>query len=931
MASTADDLSWNTTRCNRLLRPLSTKLAKLRKELERPQSPSDDRRSSAAAFALRASARKPRPRGIEKRKDPDWMPDVAAGANKKTYGGRGAKKPSSRTTSNGLGESRPGAIAFTPLVARTIGRFSDSPQLQVSPSRKHSRYRGPLLAKSNVQELKTQMPAEIEKLVKGMSEAYANLLQATATGNEKRWAGTRSLFGACLRKLPQYIELEEHFAELDKEEEDEEDRDVSQEIYTYLEDRFEISAGQGWRPFKQVVRAHGTQLLCDAFADQILGLETLHLLVVHCLNASAWDEAEKFLGAFMSCLKPLPLPHNLYANLFDEQRSLYMWMIKEFVARTGRYRFLYDTLEYMISQELLPLEWLATESMRPVWDRLVRSLSDGDQRSSANAFQFLETAICAGIGLPDESLFEAGEDEIDTLARQIKPSSRQEFRDALDTTFSSLLTVFCSIALINKQRDELAGELTMQRVVWVADSILVGLLKRNDIQDDLALLGPLEENMQQFAQRAVWAVFASFVVHLEGCQQNPRLLSIDASTAGGAIAWIASQYSSKHIDSSELLATLPAFVSAVARGTGRIWKDDGFDQIQHLVQDMLTISGIRFPHKLWTMKRLALESAMEFAQGTNEPHHMAFAQEVEQSMRTKGHVVIAPTPQKNDSPSAAGGFRWEEGIGEWVTCTPFTKGSIKRVERRPVPVLQLLPSPEASDDDEDNNGRILAETPLSKINSWDALADNDDADIPQSSPIKHFSRRRVSSLGKRTRPSSPKVIVPVIHMATTLPDTVFFSEQDLEDIYDDGPRRSKRPRKELFVVKNKRSSMRSRSSLDGGLRELKRRTYEEVHHLDEDLTGSNDSETDSDQNTSLSSKTSISTEPRPVRRAHSTSSLGRRRKMLTRGASDMDVSSKVFTSDRRRSGRQTVKGVKEWWKVDGGVVSMEGSDDELRC
>ena len=135
----------------------------------------------------------------------------------------------------------------------------------------------------------------------------------------------------------------------------------------------------------------------------------------------------------------------------------------------------------------------------------------------------------------------------------------------------------------------------------------------------------------------------------------------------------------------------------------------------------------------------------------------------------------------------------------------------------------------------------------------------------------------------------------------------------------------------MFVAKSKRSSMRSRSSLDGGLRELKRRTYEEVHHLDEELTGSNDSETDSDQDASLSSNTSISTGSRPLRRAHSTSSLGRRRKMFTRGASGIDASSKVFTSDRRRSGRQTVKGLKEWWKVDGGVVSTEGSDDELRC
>ncbi|KAJ4360873.1 uncharacterized protein N0V89_001440 [Didymosphaeria variabile] len=942
-----DDLAFNTTRCNRLLRPLQTKLAKLRKELERPRSPNDDRRSSATAFALKASSRKinvtqpaRKPRGLEKRKDPDWMPDAGSGgATKKTYGGRGLKKPSSRISLHGGSDARPGAIAFTPLVTRTANRFHDSPQLHDSPLRKRNNYRGPLLAKVNVQGLKTQMPAEIGTLVKSLSESYANLLQATTAGDEKRWNGTRSLFSACLRRLPQYIQLEEHFAALDKDDESEdEDTDVSQEVYSYLEQLYEITPGQGWRGFKQVVRAHGTQLLCDALGAQILGLETLHLLVVHCLNASAWDEAEKFLSSFLPCLKPLPMPNTLYANVFDEQRSLYMWMVKDFVARTGRYRFLYDHLEYMISQELLPLEWLATECMRPVWDRLVRSLSDGDQRSSASAFRFLETTMFAGIGLPDESLFEAG--EIDTIARQYKPSSRQEFRDALDTTFSSLLTVFCSIALINQSREESAGALTVKRVVWALDSIVIDLVKRKDIQDDLALLGPLEDHMQLFAQRAVWAVFASFLVHLEGCQQHGNLLSLDIATVGGAIPWILSQYSSTHIDNSQLLGTLPAFVSAAARGTGRFWKDDGFDQIRRLVQGMLSISGLRLPHKLWTMKRLALEAVMDFAQSTNEAQHMAYVREVEQSMRMKGHVVIAPTPQKTDSPSAVGGFRWEEGIGEWVACTPFTKESMKRISRKPVPTLQLLPSPEPSDieDAKDSLTAISmapALTPSNKISMWEALAEDEDADdhVPQSSPIKQTTRRSISCLGKRTRASSPMVVIPAKRMVMTPPDTpvLFFTEQDLSDL-DDGPRRSKRAKKQKYNTMSTLRSQRSRSSLDTALRNLKRRTYVEIENVDLDLIESSESEEESKRNTSSSSSSSsIVSQRLELRTVRSMPSLVNKKRRVLKEVADINSQpSKMPTLRRRRSGRQTVKGVKEWWKVDGGVVSTEGSDDELR-
>src|SRR5262245_31696549 len=94
------DLPWNTTRCNRLLRPLSSKLAKLRKELDRPRSTGAERQRSNNALAPKTSARNSarfsqlarKPRDFDKRKDPDWMPDAGLRGTKKTYGGRGVKK-----------------------------------------------------------------------------------------------------------------------------------------------------------------------------------------------------------------------------------------------------------------------------------------------------------------------------------------------------------------------------------------------------------------------------------------------------------------------------------------------------------------------------------------------------------------------------------------------------------------------------------------------------------------------------------------------------------------------------------------------------------------------------------------------------------------------------------------------------------------------
>ncbi|KAF2125729.1 hypothetical protein P153DRAFT_347724 [Dothidotthia symphoricarpi CBS 119687] len=908
--ATDDGLPWTTSRCNRLLRPLSSKLAKLRKELARPRS-NGETRSASTAFATRGSPNKTtnftrpahKPRGFEKARDPDWRPGPKSGAaSKKTYGGRGGRKTVRQGGLSASSVARPGEIAFTPLIARMGGQFQSSPQLQHSPLRKYGKASGPLLASvDRIQNLVKQLPSDLQKLVQGLSEAYANLLQATMAGSEKRWKGTRSLMGACLRKLPAYIELEEHFAKLDQEEEENEDeaedRDVAKEVYEHLEGHFEQRSGQGWYLFKQVVRAHGTSLICDAIADEVLGLESLSILVTHCLNVSAWDEAEQILVAYLPLLDVFSLPINTRTDLFDGQRSLYMSSVMGFVERTGRYRFLYDLLDHLIAYELLPLEWLATECMRPLWDRLVRTISENDYRTLAQSFRFLETTMFAGMGLPDARLLE--DEVIGSIARRFVPSSKEELRQALNTTFSSLITVLCSIALVNNSRDDSTGKVIAERVTWTLDALSIALTKRRDIRDELHLLGADTEDSQVFARRALWTTFASFLVHLDGCRQDSTMISLDPPTLVTSINTLTVQYSSNGISSASLLATLPALISSTARGTGRIWKDDGFGQLQRLVQALMTLSGCRLPHKSWTLKRLALESVMEFAQSTGEAEHMAYAREIEKKMHSQGRLVILPTPQKTGSPSAGGGFRWEEGIGEWVACTPFAKQDITRLQRQPLRALELLPTPIQSEDEE-NMGEEHNESSM-----WETTAfeQEDDDVVPQSSPIKR-ARPRVStsSLGKRTRASSPIVVI-VKRTCITPPDSPvkFYPELPEE--------------KEEDRVS------------EGGLRRSRRSTYEEV---DPNTSSESDGENESESENSEDSQKSSGRRNSKLRLKRSCSSSGKRSRS-TRGQDDdeHDELSKTPARPRRRraSGRKSVSGRKGWIVNDDD--EEEYSADEL--
>ncbi|KAJ8117525.1 hypothetical protein OPT61_g1286 [Boeremia exigua] len=819
-----EGLPWNISRCNRLLRPLSSKLAKLRKELELRRAAHQEPRTTSSAFATKHTPQKTtnftrpsnKPRGFDKARDPDWRP--GAKGTKKTYGGRKAKRLSGPSSNSSEMEHvvRPGEIAFTPLIARMGRQMMDSPLAQGSPLKKYTKARGPLVNTTDrTEELGSHVPADVKKLMVGLLEAYANILNATEEKRRKR--GTGSLMSACLKKIPAYIELEEHFAELDQLEEDEEtdDRDVASEIYEHLETRFEQRRGQGWRPFKQVVRAHATSLLCRAIADEVLTMESLVCFHSHCLAVSAFDEAEEMLLAALPALEPLSIPPSVRSDLFGEKSS-YLSTVRTFVHCSGRHQFLYNILEHMVAHELLPLEWLATAHMRPVWNRLVRDITEGDHRTSAAHSRFLETCMLAGMGLPDERLLT--DDVTGSVARRFVPSAREDWRTALDATFSSLLTVLCSMAHVNNSRDDVAGKAIARRIIRTLDTVAIALASRTDVDCELRLLQADPDDLQIFAQRACWALFGSFLMHIEALTIDHATVSLSASTLIHSMNDVLRQYSANGVNVSAVLTTLPFFISGTARGTGRILQDGGFDQLQRLVQTMTSLSGHRLPHRSWTLKRIALESATDFASHTGEPEHLKYANDIERQMRTAGRLVIMPTPRKTDTPSsAARGFRWEDGIGEWVACTPLAMQKNIHPLQKAIRALELQPTPPQSDDE---HAEFVQ----------DSEHEHNDEPIFPSSPVLHSSpikRAHISLLGKRTRASSPSVLIPAKRAQTTPPDTPVRFYPDLpEDIVPrDNGRRLRRSTTEIMTLRNKLKMQRSRTSLESGLRAVRRVSY----------------------------------------------------------------------------------------------------------
>lgn len=849
-----EELPWTVSRCNRLLRPLSSKLATLRKELERPRSAFQEARATSSAFATKHTPQKTtnytrpanKPRGFEKASDPDWRPGACRA--KKTYGGRKAKGPSGPRSCGADVQhaARPGEIAFTPLLARMVRQTMDSPLAQSSPLKKYTKRQGPLVAVNDRTERPgAHVPANIKKHMDGLRCAYANIMirtQETKVAIQEKKPliheesmsrpepthrkGTSSLMSACLRKLPAYIELEEHFAELDQMEEDGEveDRDIANEVYEFLENRFEQRQGQGWRHFRQVLRAQATSLLCRAFADGVIESEYMFDFFHYCLQSSAFDEAEQLLIAALPAVEPLPIPLSVSDELFGG-KSQYLRQVKVFVDRSRRYRFLYDVLDHMVAHELLPLEWLATTRMCQLWDRLVHTIITSDNAALASCSRFIETCVLAGMGLPDERLLL---DDTGSVARRFVPSSREDLRQALNTTYSSLFTLLCSMSLVHSERDDIHGQslVIAKNINWTLDAIAIALASRSNVDGELRILGANSEDLQLFAQRACWAIFSPFLIRLDGSSKDCTR-HVSTQSLMRELGNVVQQYSMNGANSSSVLASLPLLASATAQRTGRIRQNDGFDQLRCVVQAMAKKCYYhRLPHKLWTLKRVALETATEFADFTDDSEHLKYADEVEKEMRASGRLVIMPTPRKADkvSTAAINGYRWEDGIAEWVSCTPVTllRSSRPRgLPKREIRSLDLLPSPAQSEDEEGAD--------FVQDSDHESCADP----ILPSSPIlqSSFVKRRSqlptpTSSGKRTRASSPSVVVPAKRARTTPPGTpVIFYPQLPEDKVNEGKRQLRRSTLESKSVRHNLKTQRSRSSLGGGLRDVRKVSY----------------------------------------------------------------------------------------------------------
>ncbi|KAI7239832.1 hypothetical protein KC330_g1681 [Hortaea werneckii] len=283
----APEIPWTVSRCNRLLRTLTSRIAILQRLAASNRLLVD---SDHKNDAIREEPTIETVAASTPSKDPEWLPQLGKGRPSRTYGGRtrtsrmnGRMRAAAKTTQHTAGLS-------TPAVKRLLNPTSCSP----TPSSKaipRPKLGGPDRKTKSNYTLPIKPSSVADEAYTNIVTAFGSFLHAARPAVPSTRKGARSLMSACLRKVPAYVQLEESCAQ-DESASEEGERDISNEVYQELE-AYGSASGNGWAGLREVIRADGVAKLKDAIEGCLIPGKTVEALIQACSAHEAIAEGQQ--------------------------------------------------------------------------------------------------------------------------------------------------------------------------------------------------------------------------------------------------------------------------------------------------------------------------------------------------------------------------------------------------------------------------------------------------------------------------------------------------------------------------------------------------------------------------------------------------------------------------------------------------------------
>lgn len=673
---------WTATRCNRLLRPLSSKLALLRREQQLIHLGEQERKLSRCKASdpgngLRMDNESD---AIAAKSEEGWPSPRPTKRIKRTYSSRDAAQARrQRVGGPQIDQLDNAQFLGIPTIGMPqhawkghIREFDQASlsraavDLSLSASATLSKHAGFQVIQAQDRLVRT----EHLKLIERIGSALGSFLRATSECSTSVAcpSGTRSLFSTCLRRVPDYISDEELEC---KTEESDNALGISSTIYNDLE-AFGSSPRGGWKPLREVVRSHGISLLCAAINQGHITAPEARYFVNVCLRCRAFDEAERLVEYILNgANRTFPSPSPVI-SVFD------LVTLDLFARITVRYGFQYRQLTRLLRHGYLPCGWMSGNEMVPCWNRLIASLTKANNES-IDAAILLRTALSIGYcvsGLPFAAsqihrirLHAKGllrsDGNLYNPNGQRSPSNALTLNEDLDQAFCAtglhLLTVLTTVEIIPSLTSLL--ETNGFKKVDVLQFIALDVLQAFEVNE-------FETNSGKASQ---------LPRHHDGLYLPVLAAGIVLATVGKK-EYALSQGIYQHPDllkcfktSQEFVDTAASFICTVVNCCGQAGTGDVFYYIQEIVNLLIRRQLFFLGSDLQTrrlLEQIAVTAAVRFSQATSLPKHLSWALDLESTFHCVRVGHERQTPIKPSERKARSGYKWEEGICEWVAGTP---------------------------------------------------------------------------------------------------------------------------------------------------------------------------------------------------------------------------------------------------------------------
>ena len=701
MPSSGATAPWTSARCNRLLRPLSSKIAALRKA--RQIKLGQDRTTQEISCCNGPSATDISG-GIARSHGGIPSHPVGATGNLSTYrSDEWASSPrphkkvkrtySSKNRSGGIGDANQNGNQVETFPPPRVTEIGLPPEFSTTSSQTN-------IIQSGSMKRNFQPPSKTERsaipdpvrhtacvqsrLIEGVCKGLVALLQATSKSETSSSSGCCSLFSTCLRRIPSYIKEEEMLAKIDDPANGD---DIASAVYNDLED-FGSMTGAGWSPLKNVVRAHGIVMIIEAIEEGAIGLNDARQLSSLCLTAEAVDEAQTILESAVMSQIPAAGHFSKRADFSIYEAQMVSDSMIKFALQTGRHGFLYRQTATMLENGMLPPDWMSNQCMVSCWNGVIRSITQEDEHVRS-ATVLLQTSLSqwykrAGtIPLPEvhglrlricKSSHRPGLRSVASMRASRATDTELDFSDignskydnadsGMCSTVFSILTVFSAISLL--KNSDLSSN--------IDDALGISSMTIHD----------LGVKVRQALELVTYNADSRHASNL--ILERLRLCLIAAGMVRMTHNGSTEQRCPSNFENFTSLAELPnsgqtvssagSFLCAVAKCCATARSDDAFGFIQAMVDKLMVFSRSGSCDKATRrlFGQIALAAAFEFAESTSQPSHLNWALKVE--LAVSGTVNAPGQPSFEKTPArgikqSRNGYRWEEGICEWIAKTP---------------------------------------------------------------------------------------------------------------------------------------------------------------------------------------------------------------------------------------------------------------------